>query len=113
MLATLRALRSMGGAGHLHDIDERVAEMEGVSSAELRILVPNGSAAKLKYYLAWARTYLKRGGALDNPRRSFWRLSETSDCVQTLDACRRIYDAVNAEEAEKVKRRREGKPVHA
>lgn len=41
MLATLDALRHLGGSGSIQEIDEAVIELEGVSEAEQAIAMPN------------------------------------------------------------------------
>lgn len=79
MLATLDALREIGGSASIHELDEKVIEMEGVTEEEQAHEIP-GSAGRIKvaYYLSWARTYLKRGGALVNSARGIWALTDAA-----------------------------------
>ena len=61
------------------------------------------SRPRVNYYLAWARTYLKRGGALENSSRSVWSLTDMGDEITDLKQTKLLYDKVNAEERERAK----------
>jgi len=109
MLATLRALRELGGSAGLHELDEHVIELEGVSEEEQAYTMPDGQTLKLKYYLRWARTYLKRGGALENSARGVWGLTETGEKIDSLAETEAIYRQVNEEERQRAKEKRAAK----
>lgn len=83
MLATIEALKAIGGSAAIQELDETVIEREGVSEKEQAIMMPNGRYQKLNYYLAWARTYLKRGGAVENSSRGVWALTDIGELIQT------------------------------
>lgn len=106
MLATVEALRAIGGSATLHELDEQVVEMENISEDEQAIMMPDGKYRKLKYYLSWARTYLKRGAALENSSRGVWALTEKGEAIRTLDQVTAIYKQVNAEERERARQKR-------
>jgi restriction endonuclease Mrr len=61
---------------------------------------------RLSYYLAWARTYLKRGGALENSARGVWSLTDTGAAISTYEETRAIYDKVGREERERARLKR-------
>ena len=109
MLATLQALRELGGSAGLHELDEHVIELEGVSEEEQAYTMPDGQTLKLKYYLRWARTYLKRGGALENSARGVWGLTETGEKIDSLAETKAIYRQVNEEERQRAKEKRAAK----
>lgn len=48
---------------------ELVANMVGLSDDERQLLLPGGSQTVFENRLGWARTYLKKAGLLDSPRR--------------------------------------------
>lgn len=106
MLATLEALQAIGASAKLHELDEQVVEMEGVSEDEQSIMMPNGKDRRLNYYLAWARTYLKRGNALENSSRGVWALTKKGETIRTLAEVQAIHDQVNAEERERARLKR-------
>jgi restriction system protein len=109
MLATIEALKTLGGSAGLHELDEQVIESEGITEEEQSILMPDGNSTKLKYYLRWARTYLKRGNALNNSKRGVWGLTSKGEDLSTLDETRAIYDQVTLEERERAKAKREAR----
>ncbi|WP_198136547.1 restriction endonuclease [Roseobacter sp. SK209-2-6] len=67
----------------------------------------NNSGPRVNHYLSWARTYLKRGGALENSARSVWALTETGAKILDVAATRAIYDQVTQEEKERAKAKRQ------
>lgn len=108
MLATVEALDSLGGSASIQELDEKVIELEGVSEQEQTLTMPGDKyRPRVNYYLAWARTYLKRGGALVNSARGVWALTETGSAISEITQTRAIYEQVNFEERERTKARKE------
>ena len=106
MLATVEALKTLGGSASIDELDETIIEREGVTEEEQAFTMPNDTRPKLRYYLAWSRTYLKRGGALENSARSVWTLTEAGAKVTTRKQTDAIHAKVNAEESERSKQKR-------
>lgn len=106
MLATVQALKTLGGSASIDELDETVIEREGVTEDEQAFTMPNDTRPKLKYYLAWSRTYLKRGGALQNSVRSVWTLTDDGAKIITREQTVAIHAKVNAEERERARRKR-------
>lgn len=108
MLVTIEALREIGGSAHISELDEKVIELEGLSEEE-QAFEMSGSDPRLRvnYYLAWARTYLKRGGALENSARGIWSLTSRGNDINSIEQTREIMDLVNREESERARRRRQ------
>ena len=67
----LEALHVLGGSGSVTEIEEKVAELLKLSEKDIEE-IHKGSTTKLAYRLAWARTYLRIYGAIENSRRSVW-----------------------------------------
>ncbi|MDE2997833.1 MAG: AAA family ATPase [Gemmatimonadota bacterium] len=108
MLATVEALRELGGSATKHEIDDKVIELEGVTEAEQALtMTGNAKLIRVNYYLAWARTYLKRGNALVNPARGVWELSEAGAAISGLDDTLAICDRVTQEERERAQIKRQ------
>ena len=108
MLATIEALKSIGGSATIDELDEKVAELEGVSEEEQSLMMTGGNTNKsrLNYYLAWARTYLKRGGALENSSRGVWALTEIGQKIHSLEQTWVIQQTVYAEERKRAREKR-------
>jgi restriction system protein len=66
---TLRAVRELGHSAKLDEIDERVVEKEEFSDGQLGVLHKDGPRSEIEYRIAWARTYLKGVGALNDDWR--------------------------------------------
>ncbi len=78
MLPLLEALVALGGSGSVNEIYEKVLEQENIDEEILSI--PHNSEksnqTEIEYRLAWARTYLKKYGSLENSSRGVWSLTK-------------------------------------
>ncbi len=76
MNTTLEALRALGGSASIREITNRVIEDMKLSS-DIAQTPHNqkGAQTRLEYNLAWARTYLKKHGLIDNSARGVWSLT--------------------------------------
>jgi restriction system protein len=107
MLATLDALRQIGGSASIEELNEKVVEVEGVTEEEQALLMSNEDPrTRVNYYLAWARTYLKRGGAIANSARGIWSLTEIGRQMEDYAETRAIYEQVTQEERDRARVKR-------
>ncbi|AHJ13537.1 restriction endonuclease [Sulfurospirillum multivorans] len=81
---TIHSLKQLGGSGSIDEIEEKVIEILHLTEAEIND-IHRGNTTKLEYRLAWARTYLKRYGLLDNSARGIWALTEKGFKDQKID----------------------------
>lgn len=90
---TVKALRSLGGAGSIQDITQAVIDQMRLPGELVCQTHGNSSQTELEYRLAWARTVLKACGFVENPKRGFWALTERGLRQSTIDAeeTRRMY----------------------
>ena len=72
---TLVAMRELGNAASIHQIDTKVMDLEAFTAEQRARPHGDGRSTELEYRLAWARTALKGMGALENSSRGFWRLT--------------------------------------
>lgn len=107
MLITLDALRALGGSATIQEILDYVIEHEGVTEEEQSWLMPNKRDRRLNYYLSWARTYLKRGHAVENSSRAVWSLTEAGEKITSLAETKIIYANVSEEERQRTKTKRD------
>lgn len=108
MLVTVEALRDLGGSATIQELDERIIEIEGVSEAEQAyVMSKDKNRPRVNYYLAWARTYLKRGKAVLNSSRGVWALTEDGSALSGIDQTRQIYEQVSREERDRAKAKRD------
>ncbi len=86
--AVYQALHELGGSGSIDEIYEKVTEILSLSDHILS--VPHNSEesnrTEVQYRLAWARTYLKIHGSLENSSRGVWAIAPDRRQIQTIDA---------------------------
>lgn len=78
MIPTVRVLDNLGGSGTNQEIAEGVIQFldlpDGVTSTPHN---PDKSGqTEVEYRLAWARTYLKKFGLIDNSERGVWAFTD-------------------------------------
>lgn len=88
MNPVIQALKSLGGSGTIEEIDNKVAEIVGLSDEQLE--VPHkpekgGGQSEVEYRLAWTRTYLKKYGLLENSSRGVWALTPSGRQIERVD----------------------------
>src|SRR5262249_12377061 len=85
MWPTLQALKALGNSGSIQEINEKVAEVAGLSDQQLQAIHVDGPMTEVNYRLHWARTYLKSVGALENTSRGVWAITETGMLLSEAD----------------------------
>jgi restriction system protein len=73
---TLQAVIAIGGSGRIDEINGAVVDRQRYSEAQQSVLHGDGPQTEIEYRLAWARTYLKGMGLLDNSARGVWSVTE-------------------------------------
>lgn len=107
MLRIIEALQAIGGSAHIRELDEKVIELEGVTEDEQSLPMSGDDPRnRVNYYLAWARTYLKRGGAIENRSRAVWTLTPEGAAINSIVKTKEIYERVNQEERERARLKR-------
>ncbi len=78
MIPLVSALNELGGSGSIEEIYSKVIEIAKFSENILNQLhdPEKSSQTEIGYRLAWARTYLKKFGFLENSSRGIWALTE-------------------------------------
>ena len=73
----LTAMQALGGSGSVEEIYDKVVELERFPDDV--VAQPHdpekSNQTELGYRLAWARTYLKKYGLLENSSRGIWSLT--------------------------------------
>lgn len=100
---TLVAVRSLGHAARLEEINEKVIEQEAFTEDQLAVLHKDGPRSEIEYRLAWARTYLKGMGALSNTARGVWETTQVGRdiAIDQIEPLRKRYLAKLHEERKK------------
>jgi restriction system protein len=91
---TVSVLQSLGGYGNLDEIYNGVLTLLKLSDSLIEFQhSENSSQSEIQYRLAWARTYLKNYGIIDNSSRGVWSILskyknikeiDVNDCLSTV-----------------------------
>lgn len=84
----IEALKSLGGSGTIEEIFNKVIEIAGINDDQLEVLHKGkgkGYQTEVEYRLAWARTYLRKYGLVENSARGVWALTPTGSRVSHVD----------------------------
>lgn len=105
MKPLLEALRELGGSGSIEEIYAKTVEITGVSEDVVAQLhdPEKSSQTEVGYRLAWARTYLRKFGLLENSSRGVWSLTEKAKSLEALDSAEvvRFVRALDKQDAPK------------
>lgn len=88
MQPLINALIHLGGSGSIDEIYEAVVELEEFDEETLAIMhnPEKSSQTQIGYRLAWARTYLKKAGYLENSSRGVWALTDKAKQARNIDS---------------------------
>ena len=111
MIPTLKALEQLGGSGSIEEIANSV--IQGMKLPDAITSQPHNpdksSQTEVEYRLAWARTYLKKYGLLDNSERGVWSFTGKYQPGQHIDP-NEVVQAVRGEDAAaKQKKKQQGR----
>ena len=100
----LQALHELGGSGSVNEIYEKVVEKLDLPEKILDILhnPEKSNQTKVEYRLAWARTYLKKYGILDNSSRGVWIIVPDKSDIKKVDpkqVAREVRELIRKERA--------------
>ncbi|HEY1769682.1 MAG TPA: restriction endonuclease [Chthoniobacterales bacterium] len=96
----LQALRDLGSSASVAELEDRVASLLQLSEEDVAT-IHKGNRTRVSYNLAWARTYLKKFGVIDNSSRGVWSLTPKGQQTEKVnpDEVKRFVVARNREEA--------------
>ncbi|MGP8269964.1 MAG: restriction endonuclease [Terracidiphilus sp.] len=93
----LQALHALGGSGSIDEIYEKVIELE--KFPEEILAVPHdpekSTQTQIQYRLAWARSWLKKFGLLENSSRGVWALTPKVKGLKRIEP-KEVVKAVRA-----------------
>ena len=98
---TLQALKRLGGSA---SIDELVPEIVRLMDLPQEVAdIPHGTTGRteLEYRSAWARTYLRKAGLLENSERGIWALTPIGAQTVTVDGRKIARDVGKQFQAER------------
>jgi restriction system protein len=109
MAPTLRALKEMGRSGTNEELLAKIIELEQIPSDIQAVQHTDHRQSRLNYNLAWAKTYLKKVGAIDNSSRGVWAITKEGESL-TDDDVKLIPGKVRKQVVEARRERQSGSP---
>ena len=82
---TLQALKSLGGSATVQEIHDKVCEIEKLSDQQQAATYKDKPQTIVADRLSWARTYLKKYGAIENIGRGVWALTPKGKELKEID----------------------------
>jgi len=85
MNPTVQALKRLGGSASIDELVPEIVRLIGLPQEVAD--VPHGTTGRteLEYRSAWARTYLRKAGLIENSERGIWALTPGGSNVSSLD----------------------------
>lgn len=80
----LETLRELGGSASVTELDDKVTSIMQLSDKDINE-IHFGNRTKLRYRMAWARSYLKKHGYLENSSRGVWSLTRLGKDTKSVD----------------------------
>ncbi len=99
---TLKALKELGGSATNQELVDKIIELEGYSEEIQRVPHREGRETKLEYRAAWARTYLKKYGAINNHSKGVWVLLDKGEGMSEAEA-KTVPDIIRAQDPSRLK----------
>lgn len=75
MWPTLQALKNTDGSASNQELLSRVVQLMGLSEEVQNLPHGSGPRTEVDYRLLWARTYLRKVGAIENSERGVWSIT--------------------------------------
>jgi len=87
IMLPLLKLAADGDVHYIHDAVNQLADTFSLSDEEKSRLLPSGQQPVFYNRVGWARTYLKKAGLIEDPRRGYFLITERGRTVlnQNLD----------------------------
>jgi restriction system protein len=85
MWPALQALRAMGGSATNEELLAKVIEIAAIPPAVQAIQHTDHRQSRVNYNLAWAKSYLKAVGAIENSSRGVWSLTDVGEHLTQED----------------------------
>jgi restriction system protein len=85
MWPTLQALKAKDGSATNEELLSKVIEVAAIAPEVQAVQHVDHRQSRLNYNLAWAKTYLKKVGAIDNSSRGVWSITKSGETLTESD----------------------------
>ena len=100
---SVQALKSLGGSASIDELVPEIVKLLGLSQEVAD--VPHGATGRteLEYRAAWARTYLRKAGLIENSERGIWALTPEGAKAAAVDGQQLSRDVAKQFQSERAK----------
>jgi len=88
MWPTLQALKAIGGSASNQELLTKVTQIMLLSEEIQNFPHNDGSGTEVEYRLSWARSYLRKVGAIENSERGVWTITSKGRSLTELDVAK-------------------------
>jgi restriction system protein len=85
MWPTLQALKETGGSASNQELLTRVAQLMAIPEEVQNLPHGDGPRTEVDYRMLWARTYLRKVGAIQNSERGVWSITTAGQVLTEAD----------------------------
>src|SRR3984885_11899580 len=85
MWPTLQALEETGGSASNQELLTRVAQLMAIPEEVQNLPHGDGPRTEVDYRMLWARTYLRKVGAIQNSERGVWSITTAGQALTEGD----------------------------
>ena len=78
-------MKQLGGSASIDELVPEIVRLLGLPQEITEILHGSSGRSELEYRSAWARTYLRKAGLLDNSERGIWALTPKGSQAEAVD----------------------------
>lgn len=98
---SVQALKSLGGSASIDELVPEIVWLLGLSQEVAD--VPHGTTGRteLEYRAAWARTYLRKAGLIENSERGIWALTPEGAKAAAVDGRQIARDVAKQSQSER------------
>ena len=108
---SVQALKSLGGSASIDELVPEIVRLLGLSQETADL--PHGTTGRteLEYRSAWARTYLRKAGLIENSERGIWALTPEGAKAGAVDGRQIARDVAKQFQSERATDNESGDPA--
>ena len=108
---SVQVLKSLGGSASIEELVPEIVRLLGLSKEVADVPHGTTSRTELEYRAAWARTYLRKAGLIENSERGIWALTPEGAKAAAVNGRQIARDVAKHFQSERATDNESGDPV--
>ena len=108
---SVQVLKSLGGSASIEELVPEIVRLLGLSQEVADVPHGTTSRTELEYRAAWARTYLRKAGLIENSERGIWALTPEGAKAAAVNGRQIARDVAKHFQSERATDNESGDPV--